>query len=132
LTYEFVLRKTARFHNGDPVTADDVKFSFDRYKGSAARLLKDKVRDVQVVDAGRVRFHLKEPWPDFMTFYGTSASGAAWVVPRQYFEKVGEEAFRKAPVGAGPYKVVSIQPGIELVLEAFDGYWRKTPSVKRL
>src|SRR5436309_691385 len=132
LTYEFVLRKTARFHNGDPVTADDVKFSFDRYKGAAAKLLKDKVREVQIVDAGRVRFHLKEPWPDFMTFYGTSASGAAWIVPRKYIEKVGDDGFKKAPVGAGPYKVVSFTPGVELVMEAFDGYWRKTPNVKRL
>src|SRR5207247_7906367 len=47
-------------------------------------------------------------------------------------EKVGEEGFRKAPVGAGPYRFVSISPGIELVLEAFEGYWRKVPSVKRL
>src|SRR5213083_1204728 len=132
LTYEFVLRKTARFHNGDPVTADDVKFSFDRYKGSAARLLKDKVRDVQVVDAGRVRFHLKEPWPDFMTFYGTSASGAAWIVPKKYIEKVGEDGFRRAPVGAGPYKFVSFNPGVELVVEAFPDYWKKAPSVKRI
>jgi peptide/nickel transport system substrate-binding protein len=131
-TWEFVLRAGARFHNGDPVTAEDVKFSFERYRGAAAPLFKERVREVQVVDAGRVRFHLREPWPDFMTFYGTSASGAAYVVPKKYFEKVGEEAFRKAPVGAGPYKIVSIQPGIELVLEAFDGYWRKTPSVKRL
>ena len=64
--------------------------------------------------------------------YGTSASGAAWIVPKKYFEKVGEDGFRRAPIGAGPYKFVSLQPGIELVLEAFDGYWRKTPSVKRL
>src|SRR5213595_925973 len=132
LTYEFVLRKTARFHNGDPVTADDVKFSFDRYKGAAAKLLKDKVREVQVVDARRVRFHLKEPWPDFMTFYGTSASGAAWIVPRKYVEKVGDDGFKKAPVGAGPYRVVSFTPGVDLVMEAFEGYWRKTPAVKRL
>jgi len=132
LTYEFVLRKLATFHNGDPVSADDVKFSFDRYKGAAAKLLKDKVREVQVVDARRVRFHLKEPWPDFMTFYGTSASGAAWIVPRKYVEKVGDDGFKKAPVGAGPYRVVSFTPGVELVMEAFDGYWRKTPSVKRL
>src|SRR6266436_9709547 len=130
--YEFVLRKGARFHNGDPVTAEDVKFSFERYKGAAAPLFKDRVREVQVVDATHVRFQLKEPWPDFMTFYGTSASGAAYVVPKKYVEKVGEEAYRKAPVGAGPYKFVSFQPGVELVLEAFDGYWRKTPSVKRL
>src|SRR5678810_346127 len=132
LVYEFVLRKGARFHNGDPVTAEDVKFSFDRYRGAAAKLLHDRVREVQVVDAERVRFHLKEPWPDFMTFYGTSATGAAWIVPRKYVEKVGEDGFKKAPIGAGPYKFVSFTPGVELVLEAFDGYWRKTPSVKRL
>ena len=132
LVYEFVLRKSAKFHNGDPVTADDVKFSFERYKGAAAKLLKDRMRDVDIVDAGRVRFHLREPWPDFMTFYGTSATGAAWIVPRKYVEKVGEDGFKKAPIGAGPYKVVSFNPGIDLVMEAFDGYWRKVPSVKRL
>jgi peptide/nickel transport system substrate-binding protein len=132
LVYEFVLRKTAKFHNGDPVTAEDVKFSFDRYKGAAAKLLHDRVREVQIVDPGRVRFHLKEPWPDFMTFYGTSATGAAWIVPKKYVEKVGDDGFRKAPIGAGPYRVVSFTPGVDLVMEAFDGYWRKTPSVKRL
>jgi peptide/nickel transport system substrate-binding protein len=131
-TWEFVLRKGTRFHNGEPVTAEDVKFSFERYKGAGAPLFKERVREVQVVDPGRVRFHLNEPWPDFMTFYGTSASGAAWIIPKKYFEKVGEDGFRKAPVGAGPYKFVSFQPGVELVLEAFEGYWRKTPSVKRL
>ena len=132
LVYEFVLRKGARFHNGDPVTAEDVKFSFDRYRGAAAKLLHDRVREVQIVDPGRVRFHLKEPWPDFMTFYGTSATGAAWIVPKKYLEKVGEDGFKKAPVGAGPYRVVSSTPGVDLVMEAFEGYWRKVPSVKRL
>jgi peptide/nickel transport system substrate-binding protein len=132
LTYEFVLRKGARFHNGEPVTAEDVKFSFERYRGAAAKLLKDRVREVQIVDAGRVRFQLKEPWPDFMTFYGTSATGAAWIVPKKYVEKVGDEGFLKAPIGAGPYRFVSFNPGVDLVMEAFEGYWRKTPSVKRL
>lgn len=132
LTYEFVLRKGVKFHSGDPVTAEDVKFSFERYKGAAAKLLKEKVKEVQIVDPGRVRFHLTEPWADFMTFYGTSASGAAWIVPKRYVEKVGDDGFKKAPVGAGPYKVISFTPGIELVLEAFEGYWRKVPSVKRL
>ena len=66
-----------------------------------------------------------------MTFY-TSATGADWIVPKKYLEKVGDEGFKKAPIGAGPYKFVSFTPGVELVLEAFDGYWRKKPSVKRI
>jgi peptide/nickel transport system substrate-binding protein len=131
LVYEFVLRKGARFHNGEPVTAEDVKFSFDRYRGTSARALKEQVAAVEVVDAQRIRFRLKRPWPDFLTFY-SSTTGAGWIVPKKYVEQVGEEGFKKAPIGAGPYRFVSFTPGVELVFEAFDGYWRKTPSVKRL
>ena len=132
LAYDFVLRANAKFHNGDPVTAEDVKFSFERYRGGSAKLLKEKVQDVQVVDARRVRFRMKKAWPDFMTFYGTTATGAGWIVPKKYVEKVGDDGYLKAPVGAGPYRFVSFSPGVELVMEAFDGYWRKVPSVKRL
>ena len=132
LVYDFVLRKGVRFHNGDMVTADDVKFSLERYRGVSAKAFKDRVRLVQVVDPHRVRIQLKEPWPDFLTFYATPATGAAWIVPRKYVEKVGDDGFKKAPVGAGPYRFVSFTPGVELVLEAHDQYWRKKPSVKRL
>ena len=132
LTYEFTLRKGVKFHNGDPLTSDDVKFSFERYKGASASLLKAKMAAVEIIDPQRIRFRLKEVWPDFMTFYGTPATGAGWIVPRKYIEKVGEEGFKKAPVGAGPYRFVSFRPGVELVMEAFDGYWRKAPNVKTL
>ena len=132
LVYEFVLRQGVRFHNGDAVTADDVKFSFERYRGAANRLLKERVPVVEVVDPGRVRFRLKEPWPDFMTYYGSLTTGAGWIVPRKYLERVGDEGFKKAPVGAGPYRFASFTPGVELVLEAHEQYWRKVPSVKRL
>src|SRR2546426_4977358 len=114
------------------VAADDVKFSFERYKGAGASTLRARVAAVEVVDAQRVRFRLKQPWPDFMTFYGTPATGAAWVVPRKYLERVGDDGFKKEPVGAGPYRFVSFTPGVELILESYDQYWRKTPSVKRL
>src|SRR5216684_2755280 len=90
LVYEFVLRKGVKFHNGEPVTAEDVKFSFERYRGASHRTLKENV------------------------------------------EKVGDEGYKKMPIGAGPYRFVSFTPGVELVLEAFDQYWRKAPSVKRL
>src|SRR5438105_3439847 len=132
LSYEFVLRKGLRFHNGEPLTADDVKFSFERYKGGGATSLKSRVAAVEIVDAQRIRFRLKQPWPDFMTFYGTPATSAAWIVPKKYLERVGDDGFKKAPVGAGPYRFVSFTPGVELVVEAFDGYWRKVPSVKRI
>ena len=131
LVYEFVLRKNARFHNGDPVTADDVKFSFERYRGAAYKTLKDAVAGIDVPDASRVRFRLKRAWPDFMTFYA-GATGASWIVPKKYVERVGDEGFKKAPIGAGPYKFAAFSPGVELVLEAFDQYWRKAPNVKRL
>ena len=131
LTYDFTLRKGALFHNGDPVTAEDVKFSFQRYRGAAHDLMKSRVAEVETPDPQHVRFKLKQPWPDFITFYA-SASGSGWIVPKKYVEKVGEDQFKKAPVGAGPYKFVSFTPGVELVLEAFDQYWRKTPSIKRI
>src|SRR5437879_6160394 len=132
VTYEFVLRKGIKFHNGEPVTAEDVKFSFERYKGSGARTLQEHVKEVQVAASNRVRIVLREPWPDFMAFYGTSATGAGSIVPKKYVEKVGDDGFKRAPVGAGPFKFVSLTPGVELVLEAVGDYWRKPPSVKRL
>ena len=131
LVYEFVLRKGVQFHNGDTVSAEDVKFSFERYRGASAKPLKESVAAVEIPEPGRVRIRLKRAWPDFMTFY-SNATGAGWIVSKKYVEKVGDEGFKRAPIGAGPYKFVAFTPGVELVLEAFDQYWRKAPSVKRL
>ena len=131
LTYEFRLRRNLKFHNGDPVTAEDVKFSFDRYNGAGARELKAHVEAVEIVNPLTVRFRLNAAWPDFMTFYGTTVTGAGLVVPKKYVTQVGDDGFRKHPIGAGPYKFVSHKPGVEVVLEAFPGYWRKVGHVKR-
>src|SRR5437899_11889144 len=131
LAYEFVLRKGVKFHNGDTVSAEDVKFSLERYRGASAKPLKESVAAVETPEPGRVRIRLKRAWPDFMTFY-SNATGAGWIVPKKYVEKVGDEGFKRAPIGAGPYKFVAFTPGVELVLEAFEQYWRKAPSVKRI
>lgn len=131
LTYDFNLRNGAIFHNGESVTSDDVRFSFERYHGSSQSLLKQRVDAIETPDPQHVRFRLKQPWPDFLTFYA-GATGAAWIVPRRYVTQVGDDMFKKAPIGAGPYKFVSFKPGLELVLEAFEPYWRNTPRVKRL
>ena len=61
LTYDFVLRSGATFHNGDAVTADDVKFSFERYRGASYALMKERVAAVEIPDARQVRFRLKKP-----------------------------------------------------------------------
>jgi peptide/nickel transport system substrate-binding protein len=87
---------------------------------------------VEVVDPHTVRFHLKEPWPDFMTFYGSSATASGLVIPKKYVEQVGDDGFLQHPIGLGPYKFVSHSPGVEVVLEAYEGYWRRVPHIKRL
>lgn len=132
LTYEFKLRPGLTFHNGDPLTTEDVAFSFERYKGAGATELKQKVARVEIVDPRIVRFHLKEVWPDFMSLYGSTASAVGLVVPKKYIERIGEKGFGEHPIGAGPYKFVSGKPGIEFELEAFEKYWRRVPNVKTI
>jgi peptide/nickel transport system substrate-binding protein len=132
LSIEFKLRQGLTFHNGDPFSGEDVKFSFARYKGASAPLFREKVKSVEVVGAHRVRFHFTEPWPDFLAYYGTPATGAAWIVSKKYLEQVGDDGFKKHPIGLGPYKFVSFQAGTDLVVDANEQYWRKSPSIKRL
>jgi peptide/nickel transport system substrate-binding protein len=132
LSYEFNLRQGLSFHNGDPFTAEDVKFSFTRYKGTSAKLLHERVKAVEILEPHRLRFVLHAPWPDFLTFYATPATGAAWIVPKRYIERVGDDGFKRQPVGLGPYRFIRSDPGVELVLEANEGYWRKTPAIKRI
>src|SRR5215469_4102680 len=62
LSYDFTLRQGAMFHNGDPVTADDVKFSFERYRGTAHDLMMERVAEGAIPDTRNVGFKLKRPW----------------------------------------------------------------------
>jgi peptide/nickel transport system substrate-binding protein len=132
LTYEFKLRPGLKFHNGDPLTTEDVKFSFERYRGAAATTLHEHVKQVEIVDPLVVRFHLAAPWPDFMAFFGTTASAAGIVMPKKYYTEVGDDGFKRHPIGAGPYQFAGGKQGIEVNLEAFPDYWRRVPNVKTL
>src|SRR3989475_11456411 len=132
LVYEFRLRRGLRFHNGDPITAEDVKFSFDRYNGAGARELRARVRQLDAVDPLTVRFPLKEPWPDFMTFYGTTATAAGIVLPKKYFESVGPDGFKQKPIGAGPHQFLSQRPRLAIVLDANTAHWRHAPYIRKL
>src|SRR5499426_1680028 len=78
----FTLRKGLKFHNGDPVTPQDVKWSYENYRGAKADLFKQRTESVQIVDDRTIRFHFKEPFLDFLILFGTANVAApGWVVP---------------------------------------------------
>jgi peptide/nickel transport system substrate-binding protein len=120
----FRLRDGVKFHNGSPVTPDDVKWTYENYHGAWAQVLKDATDKVKIVDKRTVQFDFKEPFFDFPRLFGTAnVCGAGWVIPANYYEKVGKDGFAAKPIGAGPYKFVSQEAGNKLQFEAFDGYY---------
>lgn len=130
--FEFRLRKGVKFHNGDTMTADDVIFSFSRYKATAAKTFHDRLEKMEALNPHLVRFTFNKPFPDFLEYLLPGASTLGWIVPKKYVEKVGDAEFKKRPIGCGPYKFVQFEAGRVLIGEAFEEYWRKTPSIKRM
>jgi peptide/nickel transport system substrate-binding protein len=120
----FQLRAGVKFHDGSPVTPEDVKWSYENYRGASAALLHEKTHAIDIKDR-TVKFSFNEPFLDFPILMGTgNVCGAGWVVPAQYYKKVGKDGFLQKPIGAGPYKLVSQEAGNKLEFEAFDGYYR--------
>ncbi|MDH3679683.1 MAG: ABC transporter substrate-binding protein [Acidimicrobiia bacterium] len=128
----FVLREGLTFHDGSPLTTEDVKFSFENYSGSGASTLQDMTREIELVDDRSVTFHFNGPFLDFMLLYGSTATGAGWIVPSDYYQEVGAEGFLEAPIGAGPFRFVENQDNVNIVYEAFEDYWRKNPGVQTI
>jgi peptide/nickel transport system substrate-binding protein len=128
----FRLRPGIKFHNGAPVTPEDVKWSYERYRGAWAKVLHDKTDGVEIPDDRTVRFNFKQPFLDFPRLIGTAnVCGAGWVVPAKYYQQVGQDGFVKEPVGAGPYKLLAQEPGSRLEFEAFADYYRPV-HIKKL
>ena len=130
--WEFKLRKGVRFHNGDPFTAEDVKYSFERVldqsKKSPQYGYVRAVKEVRIVDPETVHIVTDKPFPlllERMVYFG--------IVPKKHLEKVGDQAFgTTAAVGTGPWKLVEWKPDQHIRLEAFDGHWRGKPPFKYL
>ncbi len=128
----FVLREGLTFHDGSALTTEDVKFSFENYSGTGAATMQDMVKDIELVDDLSITFHFVGPFLDFMLLYGSTATGAGWIVPSDYYTEVGPEGFLENPIGAGPFKFVENQDNVKIVYEAFENYWRKNPGVQTL
>ena len=121
----FQLRAGIKFHDGSPVTPEDVKWSYEHYHGASATLLQEKTHAIDIVNDRTVKFSFNEPFLDFPILMGTgNVCGAAWVVPAKYYQKVGKDGFLQKPIGAGPYKLVSQETGNKIEYEAFEDYYR--------
>ena len=129
--WEFKLRPGVKFHNGEPVDAEAVKFSLERLVDP-----KNKMRGappfaplshVEIVDPLTVRVHTKAPWPILDTLM--SAAQASIVPPKHYRDK-DTVAVSRAPVGSGPYRFVRWVKDDRIELEAYEQYWRGAPRIK--
>ena len=134
-TFEIKLREGVKFHNGDEMTAEDVKFTFDLAisgeVGTAVTNVVESVESAEVVDDYTVRLHLK--WADSIMPTRLAATRTAYILPAKYYEEVGGlEGYNAAPVGCGPYKVANIMQGEKIILERFDDYYGEKAKAKTI
>jgi len=132
-TWELKLRRGVKFHNGEPFTAESVKFSFERVlnpeQKSPLRGSFTWAKSVDVVDDHTVRITTVKPYPvihEMLTF------GQFSMVPPKYIKEKGDAVFARSPVGTGPYRFVDWRKGEQLTLEANEQYWKGAPAIKTL
>src|SRR5215475_8519678 len=137
LTWTFYIRPGQTFHNGDKLTAHDVKFSLERQMGpnslaSAAASMRRIIKNIEVVDDLTVKVHTAGPQIGLPASLSRAVAPEGAIMPKAYIEKVGEEEFRKKPIGSGPWKFVRNVPGDRIEFTAVAKHWRGTPSFKDL
>ena len=134
LSLELTLRTGVTFHNGDPLTSDDIKFTFfDRLREDKMLMLAGIwgtiVRDIETPSPTVAIFRLNAPYPNAPQ---QLASTAAFILPRKYFTQVGPQGFMEKPIGSGPYRMVDYQRNSRIVLEAYDKYWGGPAKIKQV
>ncbi len=124
-TWQFELREGVIFHNGAPLTSEDVEFSLERAAAdnprTSAYAALHLIERVEALNPYTVRIITQHPDP---LLPARLASPAGMILPKQYFERVGMEGFRKAPIGSGPIKFVDWRKNEHLVFAANPRYWR--------
>ena len=132
-TLNVTIREGVTFQNGEPCTADDVKFTFDRilsgYGDGTIAVLYETLDTVEKVDELTVQFKLKKADAAFEQRLG-SIWGAS-IVPQDYVTEIGDEAFQTAPIGTGPYQLVQYSPE-KYVLERYNGFWGEAPAARQI
>ena len=137
LTWTFHIRPGQTFHNGDKLTAHDVKFSLERQMGpnslaSAAASMRRTIKSIEVIDDLTVKVNTTSPQIGMPAGLSRAVAPEGAIMPKAYIEKVGEDEFRKKPVGSGPWKFVRNVPGDRIEFTAVTKHWRGTPSFKDL
>ncbi len=134
--WTFHLRKGVKFHNGDEVTSEDVKFSLQRATGKRSTTgyagpLRTLIQDIETPAPDRVVIVTKEPTLIIPTYLSRALSTEGMVLPKKYIEANGDDAFARKPVGSGPYRFVEQVTGSHIKLAAVDNHWRiGTPKYK--
>ena len=135
-TFEFKLKKGITFHNGDPLTAKDVKYSFERVLNKTTgsnptnvRAVIDPVKEIQIIDDYTLRMITRYPDPIFFNRCGSYLS--CYIVPMDYIEKNGNEYFGTHPIGTGPYALESSSPET-MVFKYYEGYYGKKPIADKI
>ena len=129
-TWKFNLRKDVKFHNGDPLTSKDVKFSFERiHGGTAGNDSVDEFDPNGYETPDDYTFILKTLEPYAFT-EAQLCSPSTSIVPEKVVTEMGDDAFGRSPVGSGPYKFVSWTAGDNITVERNDDYWGEKSKLK--